>query len=1190
MLKLQTSRAERLNTGSRRRIYLSVLLLAVILCVVAQLLTAYVFSIWDRSRVEQTLAAGFKRQVHLGQIRWRMGFRGLAFDTEEITIQDKDGSPFFHANKTTILFGIVPLLHGQLRIKHLDMQQPQAWLKRLTRSQWNFSDLPQADTFSKFADCKIVDGSLHLIDERAQANNNDHITELNHVQFETRHLFGKIFWPFDLRAQLSQPEGLCEISLSGNGRGSFNDWSHCHYNFELIARNLAPANLSHLLDSAFDSQGVVDLKISGSGVPADQFDGIVDFKTDRLWIKAGNLEALNILHTAVAAKVLLNKNQISWQELNLKIGASEFKSKGKLDRWLSAAPVYEAELDSRLERLEDVLKNMDAPWLSSKFESLPKDFAFSGKINLSGSVSGNYPKQHFNNGIVLHDSRVELKDRHLVLNAVEGSINSDQSGFHMKQLKASLNKGSFEIGAELTPDDKATITVKGSAIAAEDLKALIAIAHIPSWLDNINIHGNIKTIDISISGSKNKPKVNCIVNPDGLIIEGQNKAMVLKINAGTLTCNDDKVSLNNLSGVLGGGNFLLNGNIGLGQTAPSDIMLNAQNLDLASLKALIESLGFANKFAYASLFQGQISGIIKYDNQNLILENVTVKSPAVECLISAKIIDCAAQAKIEEIKIENAVVDLKEAQACFTGEKNPQPLRQVFVNLLTNYGISSPQGKITGRLFAENRNKDSKLRMNCVMHAIQFIHSGQTVSLDGNIFTEHSNDLNLQSVNCSVNKSAIIINGRLSDLNNAEDIHSRLKIEGQVYYQDMMPFFPNLPASIATDKPIKLEANLSRRGSVLSLGTSRIVVSQLPFQAAGTISGVFDNAPVVDLKTWIHEPTLIQNIIDTFSQDHSNNNFGPIAGTLKGGMHISGPIANPKVTAGCRLFAAGQPKFAVTNLFGHLKMVLSPDNNNIRNPVITFNLDSVSLGKLPVKNISGTATYFSNSTPTSINIDGLKANIANGNLTGSMGLEFSDQRPFHTDIKIDGLDTDELTKELGGKANELKGKADIAVNFNGNGKSWQELIKSLSGSGSFQASNGHIDKLRQLQVKLEEANVLEQGIIGFRLSNVMGIAEQQENGAFISTNGKFQIANGIVQLDNIAFNGEELQLQSAGTFNLNTKQIALHTQGDLTHVGEEGSLGKVAALTSIATLGDIVEKNFILKHRILLLPILLPLM
>ena len=68
---------------------------------------------------------------------------------------------------------------------------------------------------------------------------------------------------------------------------------------------------------------------------------------------------------------------------------------------------------------------------------------------------------------------------------------------------------------------------------------------------------------------------------------------------------------------------------------------------------------------------------------------------------------------------------------------------------------------------------------------------------------------------------------------------------------------------------------------------------------------------------------------------------------------------NPTITGGCRIFAGGSPKLTVSNVNGHLKIVFIPDstNNNIKNPLITFNFDTADLGLLSVEDFSGIAKF-----------------------------------------------------------------------------------------------------------------------------------------------------------------------------------------------------------------------------------------
>ena len=220
------------------------------------------------------------------------------------------------------------------------------------------------------------------------------------------------------------------------------------------AHNLAPKYLTSFIDSLPETSGTIDLEFKGSGTPSEQFDGVTVIKTDRLAIKPTGLGPLNILHAAIQAQVLLNKKQISWQNLILKVGESEVKSEGKIEQWLSDLPTYEAKIDSDIEEIEQVLKNIDAEWITSRIGSLPKDFAFSGKFDLSGSIFGKYPNQHFTSQVGLHNASIKLKKRNFILSAINGSIKSDQNGLHVQQVKGTLNKGTLEAFARISTQRK----------------------------------------------------------------------------------------------------------------------------------------------------------------------------------------------------------------------------------------------------------------------------------------------------------------------------------------------------------------------------------------------------------------------------------------------------------------------------------------------------------------------------------------------------------------------------------------------------------------------------------------------------------------------------------------------------------------------------------------------------------------
>jgi len=1138
----------------KQRVCLFILLFLVSLFIAGELLVAYSVSIWDRTRVENTISDSLHRQVHLGKINWRMGFRGLAFDTEEISVQNKDDTPFFHCGKATILFGIFPLLHGKLRIKHLDLQEPQAWAERLNKTEWNFSDFPQADVFSKFADCKITDGTLHLIDKRPKANVHYANTEIKHIQFQVHRPIGKYFWPFTLSAEIEQPEGLCKVALKGSGNGTLNEWRSCHYSFELAAQNLAPMRLVDFFDSIPETEGVVDINIKGSATPSSEFKGITSITTNRLGITPHKLASWKISNTSTRAEIICNKKQITWKGLSLKVGESELKSDGQLNDWLSVSPTYEAKVDSRIEELANILKNIEIDWVVQRLGSLPKDLALYGKIDLCGSTMTNSAKQQFTTQIILHDAQIKLNEKNVIASALNGSMKFDQDGLNIEQFKGSLSgggigtidEGNFQLDGYISPAVNAPVNLNLSAHNLDLSNAKTFSQSVgpknklfTTWL----VAGKIKDIKLHLFGTQQKPQITLYLVPEDLLYRPVDSSNPI-----------------HLSG-----------------------------------------------------------GVIKYENDILSLENVNIVGNPTRFAVSAKILHCTTQPQIENIKVSNAVLDLKEISTCLLSAKNPDIMRQSFKKLLDSYGVSAVQGKLTGNLSGKNTNGTLNWDGDGALQAVQFKRARQSILLaSGSFSTNPMHDMGLREINCSINKSVFTINGRLLNFNNFETLHPRIRINGQLYYEDIAPFFSAPISLLSSNKPISVKAFISDRsgatsiefsagldgdttasvaaggitynkppgqpinmngvitaqGPNLNIGTSQITIGQLPFQTAGTITDFMGDTPNIDMKAWIHDPIPIQTILSVARTAQSTDGLGDITGTLRGGMHILGPANALTMRAGCRILAAGLPKWNVKNINSHLRMapVQVNGNKNVQNPVISLQLDTVNFDSLLIKDITGSISYISQEPQGVIKVENLKGSLAGGIFTASSEMELSPQYPFNIVIQINGLDANVLTQQFDGRKNELTGKVDMDLTLAGNANSSQALINTLSGSGHFHAVNGWIDKLSELQIKLEEANIIDSGVLGFRLSNLWSTSNPQENGEFLSTSGQFEINNGIVQLNNIVFDGEEMKLQAAGTLDLTNKRILLHASGDIPRVSTEGSLAKVTSFMSIAALTNFVSK------------------
>ena len=1244
---------------SKRKACLILLFILVCLAISTQMLTSYLSSTWDKTRVESTLSAALSRQVRLGNIDWHMGFRGLEFETSEISILSKDNAPFFRSGKTIVLFGIFPLLRGQLRVKHLDMQKPEAWLIRVTPTQWNFSDLKQTPIFSKFADCEITDGTFEILDKRSNSNVHFPATEIKHIQFAVRRPFGAVYWPFNASAEIAQPEGLCTLAIKGSGSGTLNDWQNCHYTFDLTAHNLAPLRVVDFCDSVPETDGLVDLEIKGKGTPSSDFNGTTQLKTDHIAIKVLGQAPLKISNTSTRGEVSFNRKELAWKGFSLKVGESELKSEGKVNLSLPDSSRYEATVDSRMEALGHFLKNVDAQWLTSGLNNLPKDLALYGKLGLSGSIANTPGQQSSISSIILHDAQIKLKDNNLDVSALNGSIQADQDGLHLKQIKGKLKNGTFEASGDLSPQQNNTLKLKAYAMAIEDMKVLASSIHVPSMLDSLAISGNLKTLDLLITGTAEHPKVNFTATPENVVVADLNHVPILKLNSGVLACNDSDLTLDKLTGTVGNGPFSLNGKVGLAPDAPCNVTLTGHHFDLAEISRAYQLLRHEDKSKANDVVLGKVTdvnlritgtqkkpkidlrvspqdiiyqadgpssaihlmgGVVAYNGDLLKLENLNIKGNTTSCIATGQISQCQSKPQLESISLNNASLDFKEISTLLSAAKTPQPIRESFAELLDQYQISDLQGKLTGSLSAENMKTNPKFSADCSLHSVRFKRSGQTILLDsGSLIANRNNSLELQGINCSVNKSTVSIDGRLNDFNGLQTLHPDLKLQGTLYSEDIGSFLQTPAISVTSSQPISISASVTDSTEAIKIafsassaadannsiildgitfsplvkqlmsangvifihesktviGTTQIKLGPLTFQTAGTITHPPDNPASIDLKAWIHEPIPLFGALAFINPGMSDDDPKSVSGTIRGGMHISGTMNNPTISAGCHLLGAGLPKRDLTNISGHLHIALTPDDKNLRgrDSIIKVNLDTVNLGTVLLKDITGSLVLEQEQSQTKITTDGLKGVVTGGSFNASGEVTLNDPFPVRAHLQLSDLDTNSFVKALGGKDNEVTGKAGLDLDITGNAKSKETLLGTLSGSGSFLMTNGRIDRLSQLQIKLEQSRMLASGILGFRLSNLLFASDSKENGEFLSTKAQFEITNGLVQLQNIDFNGEEMQLKSTGSLGLTSKRLALHATGDLARIPSEGTVGKVSSIVGFAGVTNFVAKE-----------------
>ncbi len=171
---------------------------------------------------------------------------------------------------------------------------------------------------------------------------------------------------------------------------------------------------------------------------------------------------------------------------------------------------------------------------------------------------------------------------------------------------------------------------------------------------------------------------------------------------------------------------------------------------------------------------------------------------------------------------------------------------------------------------------------------------------------------------------------------------------------------------------------------------------------------------------------------------------------------------------------------------------------------------------------------------------------------------------WRLELSLDKLQVDQFAADMIEPSGELSGLADgkIVLSSTANG----DTIANLTGNGKLSIYKGNAPRLGQLHGKLSASNLLQQGIFGFNLNNVLRSVVPVKTGQFREVSVNFDIDNGVVNIDRLNFDGNDLRLRAAGEWNLSNDSLALDVAGNIPRVASSILPGAVGEATRFLTL------------------------
>jgi hypothetical protein len=903
-----------------------------------------------------------------------------------------------------------------------------------------------------------------------------------------------------------------------------------HIDSEWVSTGLRsfPKNLS------FD--GVLDCRGSISAAPNHQeYTALVTMTNGVI-----KLEGTPFAASSVNGLINFDQVGLSVKSLKGRIGKGQFQASGRL------VPEKTVNLlvEGKQVQTEDLRTLLEGLKLQSPLLAVPMH----GDLEqLNATVDGSTTNPKITYIIQPREVIIEGKQHEEKVRVRSGILDYDGNRLKLGRVIGTIGQGEFEVSGFTGSDTRAPVDLglKGQNL---DLTKTVAAAQAAGFNSSILssqvIAGKVKTAQAHLSGPVNNPKVVFSAQPQELLYQPADPNHAVRLSAGDVFFDGDSLKIKDVAVTSGKSNFTLG---------------------------------------------------LKMANMN-------------------------GTPQLKHLKLDNARVDLGEIFTNFTGKGNPEQLQKFFADFQKQSQTSNWQGQVSGNFAFDAVADGFKTKADGSIQSVQFQRSGKTIVLaNGTLSTNTDGDVCLKDLSGSVGRTTFTANGCVRNLARENATISQMQIDARVVPQDVTALFngdqsnlqlkSNRPikttlsinsegdvthASFAADldpeslfllkcgdnkfrKPqhqaLSISGTASSQGSTLTIGTSKAVVGPLAFQFSGSVVEAPNTVPQMDLKLWIHDPVPIGNVVSL--------EVGPLAdiigedgsGQVRGGMHMFGPADNLALKGKCHIIACSLPKLGLADASGVMQFKTA-EQKDTKETDVTLNLDSARLQSLPVADVEAQAVISEQGGQSTVRFDKITGKIAKAVLTASGSLDLFANQHFTLTTALTGLDTSDAFESAGIKKGEITGNANMELNLTGDLQPPDARIKSLSGSGQFSAQHGRIAKLSQLQIKIEQGNILESGILGFNIANVLSTTDPLENGEFLSANGRFRIINGVVQFDELFFNGEEMKLSATGQADLAQGKLKFHTIGEIPRVVTQGGVGKVASLISFSGIHEFVAAPF----------------
>ena len=613
-------------------------------------------------------------------------------------------------------------------------------------------------------------------------------------------------------------------------------------------------------------------------------------------------------------------------------------------------------------------------------------------------------------------------------------------------------------------------------------------------------------------------------------------------------------------------------------------------------------------------------GKVDVDHDDLKVDNVAVSTPRGSLIVSLTLEDLSKTSVLSRFAMKSSGMDIGDLNAYLVAERTPPMVRERYIDVLKSNQISEPKGKMSGHMNYTLNTHTNAATINGQIHVAELssvVNGFAVQDVSGNVQAA-DNNLTLTAVHGAVGKSRFGLRGTLTDFTNVKtrvwkvDLFSRIsmqelsrlagdasasadapgvqpvKIAAHIVGPEpekVITFTAQLdPAAAITFNTVvgpiakppgneaRLDGSMAVKADMITLNNTHLKFGDVVLEVSGSVDSTnitAKNLPKVEIKVRAADFVPLKTLVGFAPGIVKPELVEGITGTIRGGMTAAGPADKLKIKGGAEVKNFALPKFKISQVNGKFRAddwvsLSTPGGDAAVGQIpVSFDVPSARLEKLNITNIKGKLVSAPNQT-WQYQAD---ANISKGTLklTGVIAA-----RTATCKAKLTNISADDLLRDLMAAPNELTGTMACAVDLACNNLSANPL-QAWSGAGTTTLTNGKVSRFSLLEKRITQANLLKSGFLGFNLNNLIASVAPVEKGEFKSITTKFNVQTGVLHVNEMLFEGDELRLRAKGKVDLSKRNMHFEISGRIPRVSSQGPLGAVAPLLGVSGIKHTVE-------------------